>query len=90
MKKEALDGIEVEQKLLESLDVGERFGFARGENKSMATYEKRESSIADLYKKYKHILVTSQDELFGANDGQFEFIQNVRGLYKDVQNPGKI
>ena len=88
--KQAIDGIEIEQKLLESIDIADKYDFSEGKYKDLQPYEKREKVIADLYKKYKHLVVTKDDKVYGFQNETYGLIKTASGLYNDVQNTGRI
>lgn len=90
MAKATFDGIEIEQKLLESLDIADHFNFGDGKYENLPLYEKREKVTQELYKKYPHILVTKNDEMYGLERDEYRFIKKVQGLYKQIENAGKI
>ena len=53
MNNTELDGYEIDQKVMESLNVGDRFNFSDGKYDSLPLYEAREKIVNDLYAKYK-------------------------------------
>ncbi len=90
IEKRALDGIEIEQKLMESIDIADKYDFSDGKYNNLQPYEKREKIIAELYKKFKHLVVTKDDKVYGFQDDNYILIKTAVGLYNDVQNTGKI
>ena len=86
MKDAALEGYEIDQKLMESLNVGNRFGFSPEKLNQLPLYEAREKLVNELYKVYKHLVVTPEDEVYGCfQDGKYQFIKNAPGLYNSVE-----
>lgn len=85
MNNTELDGFEIDQKVMESLNVGDRFNFSDGKYDSLPLYEAREKIVNDLYAKYKKVMVNSEDEVYGLQNGDFKYIKKAEGLYKALE-----
>ena len=86
MEQTTQEGFEIDQKMMESLNVGDRFKFSEGNYSHLGNYEEREQIVNQLYRDFKHLMVSPKDEVFGLKDDKYVFIKEAKGLYQAMSS----